>query len=379
VDVWNRDELYVEVWEQPMATLAKKYGISDVMLGKVCRRLSIPVPGRGFWAKKSAGQLVKRPTLTKGVNIPVVQRHITNPTGMSKGNTTDDIDTQPKDLEALRIAEMEARTITLEAASEVHKLLTATGKYLRDAHPTTDGVLEPARQNCLEIRVSGNALERALSIMGAILAILESEGFPVSVDSAHHGTCARIFGYRVQFALVEKLQVVGRREVAEHSWTRTIIDRKPTGVLELRSGDFTSGRRYRDGTKQKLENILPRCIAGLMHEARDQMIATEKRRLREIEDRQREKDRWELSERIRQEQTRVEEFEGWVSSWSRSKAMRDFIAALENCWVSQGRDLSPEAPDGQRIIWMKQQADRLDPLVESPPSILDRSGELRRW
>jgi hypothetical protein len=91
VDVWNRDELYVEVWEQPMATLAKKYGISDVMLGKVCRRLSIPVPGRGFWAKKIAGQLVKRPTLPKGVNIPVVQRHITNPTGMSKGNTTDDM------------------------------------------------------------------------------------------------------------------------------------------------------------------------------------------------------------------------------------------------------------------------------------------------
>jgi hypothetical protein len=34
---------------------------------------------------------------------------------------------------------------------------------------------------------------------------------------------------------------------------------------------------------------------------------------------------------------------------------------------------------GQRIAWMKQQADRLDPMIPSPPSILDRKGELSRW
>jgi len=28
---------------------------------------------------------------------------------------------------------------------------------------------------------------------------------------------------------------------------------------------------------------------------------------------------------------------------------------------------------------MKQQTDRLDPMVESPPSILDRKHELSRW
>jgi hypothetical protein len=49
---WNREELYEEVWATPMQTLAKKYGISDVGLAKVCRKLSIPVPGRGHWARK---------------------------------------------------------------------------------------------------------------------------------------------------------------------------------------------------------------------------------------------------------------------------------------------------------------------------------------
>ena len=57
--LWNRDELYNEVWTTPMTTLAKAYGISNVGLASVCRKLAIPVPGRGHWTKKEAGQEVK--------------------------------------------------------------------------------------------------------------------------------------------------------------------------------------------------------------------------------------------------------------------------------------------------------------------------------
>lgn len=62
---WNRDELYKDVWETPMWTLATKYGISDVGLAKVCRKLMIPLPGRGYWAKKDAGHAVETvPSIT---------------------------------------------------------------------------------------------------------------------------------------------------------------------------------------------------------------------------------------------------------------------------------------------------------------------------
>jgi hypothetical protein len=50
MEIWNREQLYAEVWEQPMVRIGAKYGISSVMLGKVC--LQIPVPGRGYWVKK---------------------------------------------------------------------------------------------------------------------------------------------------------------------------------------------------------------------------------------------------------------------------------------------------------------------------------------
>jgi len=52
METWNREELYAEVWEQPLVKLAPKYGTSNMTLGKVCRKLQIRVPGRGYWAKK---------------------------------------------------------------------------------------------------------------------------------------------------------------------------------------------------------------------------------------------------------------------------------------------------------------------------------------
>jgi hypothetical protein len=61
---YNRDELYKQVWAVPMQKLAKLYGISDVALAKSCRKLLIPLPGRGYWAKKAASQPVRpRPPL----------------------------------------------------------------------------------------------------------------------------------------------------------------------------------------------------------------------------------------------------------------------------------------------------------------------------
>jgi hypothetical protein len=71
---WNRVELYNEVWHQPLVKLAKKYGISDVRIGKVCRKLKIPHPGRGYWAKRAVGQTLDQVPLTEFKDAPVVRR-----------------------------------------------------------------------------------------------------------------------------------------------------------------------------------------------------------------------------------------------------------------------------------------------------------------
>src|SRR5580698_8944735 len=69
-----RKELYDLVWSQPMKTIAASVGISDVALAKHCKKANIPVPNRGYWARKQAG----RPTIQVAlpVRFPGASDHI---------------------------------------------------------------------------------------------------------------------------------------------------------------------------------------------------------------------------------------------------------------------------------------------------------------
>ena len=52
----RREQLYRELWAEPAIVVAKRYGISDVGLAKVCRRYGIPKPGLGYWAQRQVGK-----------------------------------------------------------------------------------------------------------------------------------------------------------------------------------------------------------------------------------------------------------------------------------------------------------------------------------
>ena len=52
----TREELYAMVWRTPMSRLAEEFGITGNGLAKICDRLEVPYPPRGYWAKKQAGR-----------------------------------------------------------------------------------------------------------------------------------------------------------------------------------------------------------------------------------------------------------------------------------------------------------------------------------
>lgn len=62
-NTYDRNTLYEEVWNSPMVQVARRYGISDVMLKKVCSKLDVPTPPRGYWAKVAAGKRPQVPEL----------------------------------------------------------------------------------------------------------------------------------------------------------------------------------------------------------------------------------------------------------------------------------------------------------------------------
>src|ERR1700730_16524368 len=59
----SREELHQLVWSKPTRTVAKESGISDVGLAKICRKLGVEKPPRGYWAKVASGVRMKKPPL----------------------------------------------------------------------------------------------------------------------------------------------------------------------------------------------------------------------------------------------------------------------------------------------------------------------------
>ena len=54
----TREELYSLVWAKPMTEVGQDFQISDRAMAKICARKQVPVPPRGYWAKKNAGKSV---------------------------------------------------------------------------------------------------------------------------------------------------------------------------------------------------------------------------------------------------------------------------------------------------------------------------------
>jgi hypothetical protein len=86
----KREDLHKLVWTAPVSEIASQIGISDVGLAKACvraaavrrrirprisHRADIPLPGRGYWAKVSAGHRVEAdPLPTAPTGLPELIR-----------------------------------------------------------------------------------------------------------------------------------------------------------------------------------------------------------------------------------------------------------------------------------------------------------------
>ena len=60
-----RNDLYELVWSKPTRELAKEFGISDVALGNICKKLNVPKPAPGHWQRIAAGYKVTPASLPK--------------------------------------------------------------------------------------------------------------------------------------------------------------------------------------------------------------------------------------------------------------------------------------------------------------------------
>lgn len=366
----KREALYEQVWSQPMIELAKQYGISDVGLAKVCRKLRIPLPGRGYWAKRNAGRILPRASL-----LPL------------KKNERDEViitkpELPPPEPQTLTEAE---RLIVLESLPEnlivveptlssPHPLVAQTRKWLRLAKPGDYGLLHSREQDCLAVRVGPRSLNRALRILDALIKGLESRGYPVATKTGdERATTVTVLGIPLEVELREQVSQVPhtvtpaeKAEQKRYAWVYLPkYDHHLSGQLTLGIKTWCDGARcnWSDGKKQRLEHCLNAFTAGLI-QAAVRRQARERERERRHREWEEERRREEEEERLRQEEAaRLQALEREVADWQRAQRIRAYVEAVRQAAVESKDTIDAGSELDRWLVWALQKADLLDPLL----------------
>lgn len=389
--IYQRGVLYEEVWAEPMRTVAARCGVSDVALARTCRKLGVPVPGRGYWAKSKVGNAPERPPLP-----PLAEGEPESAHGYRWGPRS-----KPEPLEGLDAAAaltLPSPVVVPDEFDHPHKLVALSARYLQKAHPV-DGVVSARASTCLDIAVSPACLDRALRIFDALIKALEAAGLAVEVTPVGESPPAPRPTYYDPHPEVEprRLERV-TRVLCDEEWielrlnerVRRIEDKgpapaegsargrerfytyEPTGQLTLRLPNVTAPgvrTKWQESKQQRLEELLGEFIAYLPAAALSFTLQREAEERRAAEAREAEirryeeqRRRWDEEERRREEEKREEAFEAEVDRWRRAQGIRHYVAAALGALEQRGLSAEAEQTERERLAWALKLAERIDPL-----------------
>ena len=362
----QREVLYDQVWAQPMTKLAKEYGISDVALAKICKKLNIPYPWRGYWRRKETGRAVKQLTLPPNSDptkqAVTIQRTIRPESLNQLSNET---------IQRINAEQMSEQKIEVpDRLSKTHRLLSGHLTEWRSASVDEYGAIRSGSLRQLNIRVSKQNLARALRIMNTLFVALEDRGHQVGIQDGYKKTFGvRINGDPVEFGLEEKFQRIDRPEDKNRRpdpWGYRRYEYVSTGTLILKITEWGADglqKTWSDGKTAKIETCLNDFIVGLLKVAE----AVKARRLRQEQEEQLRREterRRQEEERKRQEElARRQRLEQEVINWAKAQQLRAYLAAVKDRLHAKHGEIQSGSRADQWLTWAHQHADRLDPLL----------------
>jgi hypothetical protein len=395
---FTREEFYEKVWSMPATKLGAELGISDVMVGKICRSYDIPKPYLGYWAKLQHGKKPKRTPLPEVSEPSKKTVTISKHSPAAKSGARDG----PTTLESISeleydsdIQEMLERAVSLKpltvpkTLSNPHPLVASTREVFRQ-HRSPTRRSSDSQLPSLPVFVSEGCEARALRIMEALIKRVEKIGGSVEVrkegpDEYRTRTVVTFGGEDVAvLRLREKQkQVHVPPERRKYHW-QAETELQPSGLLVLDTGEFLHNKimLYDTPKRRRIEDGLNDLVIGFIRKAgrarnkrrRDEAnrkrweAEAEIRRQEEVELRRRQE---ELAGRQRAEQDRVDELVRHANSWKQSRAIREYMSAICDLFLERDGRIWLEGDAADYLRWAHQQADRLDPLRPSPASVLD--------
>lgn len=371
--VFKREELYKRIWEIPIVRLSKEFGISDVALAKICNKLNVPKPPRGYWAKLEFKKNVQRPPLPV-ISTDAPREYVHN--GYYKPDI--DLDIDPMIQESI----ITKRNLIVSATLDnPHSLVKEAKSILEHAKLSDKGLLINPRRACLDVSVSLFSLDRALRIMDTLIKGLEAEGFAVFIDRDRPpSTYTLIREEKVYLSIAEDYHcidhVLTQEEIAKKKsrpyWEVRKFDYNPTGELSLKilnSGAFGSRKQWSDTKTGKLEVKIGKFIGGAILVAQTLKKERQKREEDKLKWEEERRQREENEKKLAEEKARFQQLEKQVAFWIKSEQIRGFVKAFET--EAAHRDLPEKQKRGieEWVAWARKQADKMDPIKLSFPDI----------
>jgi hypothetical protein len=326
----SRDELYAQVWDKPMTRLAAEHGISGTGLAKICRRLGVPYPARGYWARKAAGQPVRKaPLPAKPEATPSEVTIAPTPPAPAPPQLSRELEA------ALAVARQQVGRLAVpDRVTRPHPIISAWTEERKrrredarrwhspDQAPSDFTPLERPRQRILSV----------------LFTALEHHGFNAKVDERGK-LRLEVDGEPAEITLREKYRQI-RRPLTEEEKQRSYNPKRPwkqetqtTGLLSFSIDTHLHPalvHSWIDEPERPLEQQVAEIAAIILAAGpilKERQRAREEAAKRHREDEMR---RYEEQQRAKQGRNRWRHVVELARRWQDAAITRQFLAALEN-------------------------------------------------
>lgn len=371
-----RQELYDLVWTKPMRSVAAEIGISDVALAKTCKHAGIPVPPRGYWAKKAANKALVKADLP--LRFPGAVDRVEVGAGANRHWSSDwrreiadaDIPPVPSFNESLEALSMRVHAMVgnVPCESDFSKAYGDIAKLL--AH---DEERRRSKWSFDKPRYESGLERRRLLILLSLFRKFQALGCRPSMrtskygvdDLQYRGVNVRIGAQHINFMLEAPTAKLGRgggRASTEGKALRLSLGSSYSSAPPTRFWEDGSGKPLERRLGEIVEAILveaERQHRAALHEHREWIIER-KAQIREEEERR----KAEAMQRARelhekQENERIARLMRQAASLQKAETIRAYVATVRG----RANELSVSEEDLNRwTAWALGQADRVDPV-----------------
>lgn len=355
-----------------MSRLALEYGITGNGLAKICDRLKVPYPPRGYWAKKAAGK-------------KVVTYRLPEPDEPTPGSTT--ITPTPpapkapevppevrKQLDKVQTQAIEVKERLLRPHRVIARWIEERDRRRREARQNRDGwgPSDPGKFTDTEVRQH--------RILDALFKELERRGGKVE-EPKRGEVGVELQGERIEFQLREKLKQVRRvpTKEEEREWRKFIQEMHPTGKLVFSIKTYMPwGIRteWLETDGKPMESLLPEIVSTLLAAA---PLLVQQRKEREEAERQRQREerkRYEEQQRKQLIRNRLRKFLEFADEWKAAQSAKEFLAALRSKHYDDETKIGDYSLSSW-IDWMEDAIEEANPLTKGPAFVFDQVARIQ--